>query len=95
MPIARALEVVLDAEFDRRGRWATRTSTRVTPSAQSLRHLQVHRLGYLAALVGLSLERHAHAFVERADARALDGGDVHEHILAALVRRDEAEPSTD
>ncbi len=52
--------------------------------------LQIDGLGALAALVGLGLEGHAHALVEGADARALHRRDVHEHILAALVRRDEA-----
>src|SRR5215467_1357348 len=57
----------------------------------SARRLQVHGLGSLAALVRLGLERNAHALVESADVRALNGSDVHEDVLASLVRRDEAE----
>src|ERR671924_1944440 len=53
--------------------------------------LKVDRLRSLAALVGLGIEGHAHALIERTNPRPLDGGDVHEHILPALVRRDEAE----
>src|SRR5690606_27819271 len=49
------------------------------------------RLWALAPLVRLGIERNAHTFVERADARALDGGHMNEHVLTALVRCNEAE----
>src|SRR5690606_29604351 len=42
------------------------------------------------ALVALQLVADALAFVQRAEARAFDGGDVDEHVLAAILRLDEA-----
>src|SRR5215469_7866785 len=39
----------------------------------------------------LHVEADLLAFMQIADARALDGGDVHEHILRAVFRLDEAE----
>src|SRR5262245_26429394 len=59
--------------------------------AGSARRLQVHGFGSLAALVRLGLEGNAHALVESADVRTLDGSDMDEDVLASLVRRDEAE----
>jgi hypothetical protein len=53
--------------------------------------LQIDRLRSLAALVGLGLERDAHAFVEIADAGPLDRRHVHEDVLAAIVGLDETE----
>src|SRR5690606_18102586 len=38
----------------------------------------------------LKLERQLLAFVQRVHAGALDGRDVHEHIVAAVIRLDEA-----
>src|SRR5262245_9869491 len=57
-----------------------------------LRHLQINGLGTLATLVRLGLERHAHALIKRADARPLDGRDVDEHVLSALIWCDETKP---
>jgi hypothetical protein len=54
--------------------------------------LQLDRLGALASLVGLGFERDPHALVQQANARTLDGRDVNEHIVAAIVGRDEAVP---
>src|ERR1700724_2736247 len=56
------------------------------------RALQVYGLRAFATLVGLGLEGYAHHLVEIADAGALDGRHVHEHVLAAVVRLDETEP---
>src|SRR5690606_20766895 len=42
-----------------------------------------------AALVALQLEAHRLAFIERGHAGALDGRDVHEHVVAAVARLDE------
>src|SRR5690606_32031391 len=72
---------------------APRWQSRVQASwrAGSGRHLKVDSLGALAPLVGLGVERHPHALVERPDARALNGGHMDEYVLAALVRRNKAE----
>src|ERR1051326_4995440 len=51
---------------------------------------QIHRLWALALLVGLDVEADALALVERFQARALDGRDVHEHVAPPIVRLDEA-----
>src|ERR1700733_13103924 len=63
---------------------------------QSLDLLGPHGAGVfprcLAALaVELRFERKLLAFVERAHAGALDGADMHEHVVAAVVRLNEAE----
>src|SRR5581483_9571245 len=47
--------------------------------------------GGLLAALGDDLVRDALALVDRAHAGALDGGDVHEHVLGAVGRGDEAE----
>ena len=47
--------------------------------------------GFGAALIRLNVERDLVAFVQAAHAGRFDGADVHEHILAAAFRRDEAE----
>src|SRR5690348_16077335 len=52
---------------------------------------QVGRRALAAASVALDVEADLLAFAEVADARALDRRDVHEHILAAVIRLDEAE----
>src|SRR6516162_11494179 len=56
----------------------------------STRDDQIDRLGALALLVGLDLERDALALVERLEPGPLDSSDVHEHIAPAIVRLDEA-----
>src|SRR5262249_43738262 len=73
-----------------RGRLVT-GPPRTPSSGRLLGGLQVDRLGSLAALVWFGFEGDAHAFIERADFRALHGGDMDEDVLAPLVRRDEAE----
>src|SRR5262249_12045327 len=57
-----------------------------------LGRFQVDRLGAFAALVRFGFKGNPHAFIERADLGALYGRDMHENILAPLIRRDEAEP---
>ena len=54
------------------------------------RDLKVHRLRPLALPVRLDLEGDPLAFGEILQARALNGGDVDEHVAAAIVRLDEA-----
>src|ERR1700753_3878356 len=56
-------------------------------SSPILDALEVHGLG--AALVGFDFEADLLALVQAAKARRLDGRDVHEHVLAAVFRRDE------
>ena len=53
--------------------------------------LQVYGLRTFAALIWLGFEGDAHAFIEGANARALDSGDVNENVFAALVRGNKAE----
>src|SRR5579871_2099954 len=53
--------------------------------------LQVGRGGLAAAAVGLDVESQLLPLGQAAHAGALDGGDVNEHIRAALVLHDEAE----
>src|SRR6185437_13610032 len=51
---------------------------------------EVDGLRAFALFVGLDIETDALAFIERLQARALDRGDVHEHIAAAVIRLDES-----
>ena len=53
--------------------------------------LQVHRLRPAAAAIVLGLEGELGAFGKLLQAGALDRRDVDEHVLAAALRRDEAE----
>src|ERR1700741_588683 len=53
--------------------------------------LQLAGRGLAGALVAFEFEGDLLAFVQRAQAGALHGGDVHEHVRAALVRLNEAE----
>jgi hypothetical protein len=53
--------------------------------------LNVDGLGTFAASVGLGFKSDALAFIDGGKTRALQGGDVKEYILAAVVRRNEAE----
>ena len=57
---------------------------------ERLDRLQIGRGGLAAAAVGLDVEGELLPFVEVAHPRALDGGDVNEHIGAARVLDDEA-----
>jgi hypothetical protein len=50
---------------------------------------QVDR-GGLALVAALELEAHALALMEMPEARPLDGRDMHEHVLRAVLRLDEA-----
>src|SRR3984893_11524479 len=52
---------------------------------------KVFRAGLAAHAVDLRFERKLLAFVERTHAGALDGADVHEHVVAAVIRLNEAE----
>src|SRR3984957_8921205 len=52
---------------------------------------EVFRRCLAALAVELRFERKLLAFVERAHAGALDGADMHEHVVAAVVRLNEAE----
>src|SRR3546814_11113152 len=62
----------------------------VEPSAgSSAGSLQVHRLR--TARVGLDFEAHLLAFDQRGHPRALDGGDMDENVLGAVLGRDETE----
>src|SRR4051812_40486539 len=62
-----------------------------TVPAKALGRLQLARGHLAAALIALQLEADLLAFVERAEARTLDGRDVHENVVAAVVGLDEAE----
>src|SRR5690606_19634552 len=52
--------------------------------------LQVDRLGAFAPLVRLGIEGDARSLGKRPDTRTLDGRHVDEHVLAPVIRRDEA-----
>src|SRR6266404_7377607 len=52
---------------------------------------KVFRAGLAAHAVDLRFERKLLAFVERAQAGALDGADVDEHVVAAVIGLNEAE----
>src|SRR5882757_8340629 len=52
---------------------------------------KVFRAGLAAHAVDLRFERKLLAFVERAHAGALDGADVYEHVVAAIIGLNEAE----
>ena len=58
------------------------------PSATVSHRLEIDGLGALG--IGLDVERHLLALVQRAQARRFHGRDVDEHVLVAAVRRDEA-----
>src|SRR5690348_6924720 len=68
----------------------TRRGGRSRPVPPSSR-FQIGRRAFAAARVALDVEADLLALVQVADARALDGRDVHEHVLAAIIRLDEAE----
>src|SRR5690348_10922220 len=53
------------------------------------RYLQVDGLGSLAPLVRLGFEGNSHTVGQRGNAGTLDGSDVNEHILAAIIRCNE------
>jgi hypothetical protein len=55
--------------------------------------LHVDCLGAFAPTVWFGLERDTRSFVQRRKTRTLQRGDVKKHILAAIVRRDKAEPA--
>jgi hypothetical protein len=52
---------------------------------------KIFRAGLATHAVELRFERNLLTFVERAQAGTLDGADVHEHVVAAIVRLNEAE----
>src|ERR1700680_3418282 len=52
---------------------------------------EVFRAGLATLAIDLRFERKLLAFVERAHSGALDGADMHEHVVAAVVRLNEAE----
>src|SRR5215212_11044100 len=52
---------------------------------------KVFRAGLAAHAVDLRFERNLLAFVERAQPGALDRTDMHEHVVAAVVRLNESE----
>ena len=82
------LERVVRRSEDRRTATEIRLADR-SPPARSIGWLEVHgRL--LATLVGLELVGDALVLVQRRHAGALNRGDVHECIVAAAIRRDEA-----
>ena len=56
-------------------------------------HLHVDGLRTLATAVRLGLEGYPRTLVERGKSRLLQRRDMQKHILAAIVRRDKAEPS--
>src|SRR4029077_18246352 len=61
--------------------------------ASALRHHQVDRLGAFALLVRFDLECNALSFGQIFQSGPLDGGDVNEHIAAAVIGLDEAVPA--
>jgi putative ABC transport system permease protein len=66
------------------------TSAGKSPDRPTLHGAEVFRRCLAALAVELRFVGKLLAFVERAHASALDGADVHEHVVAAIVRRDEA-----
>src|SRR4051812_42563867 len=86
---------MVDSVMGLRGRVCRRVAgdaETAPPDARSvLAGLQLARGHLAAALIALQLEDDLLAFVQRAEARALDGGDVHEDVVAAVVGLDEAE----
>src|SRR5919112_467011 len=77
-------------EKGRSGGTASRAELRAHKPSGALRGLEVDRGGLAVALIGLELEGDLLALAQAADARALDGADMDEHVLAAAVRLDEA-----
>src|SRR5690606_14820139 len=57
-----------------------------------LQKREVHRLGALAALVRLRVERHLLTVLEAWKAGGLHRRNVDEHVLGVVIRLDEAEP---
>jgi len=60
--------------------------------AAMLRPSGVARRTFARLAILFQLVRKLVALVERAYSRALDGGDVHEHVGSAVIGLDEAEP---
>src|SRR5262245_9594147 len=77
---------IMQYELNEKGRPEDRPKD--TIECGRLRRFQIDRLG--TASIGFGVEANALAFVERPPSSALDGGDVHEHILATAFRRDES-----
>src|SRR5208283_1817552 len=69
----------------------TAGTSAVNEPSDRLRGLKVSGRVLARLAVANQFELDLLAFVERLHARALDGGDVHEHILSAAVRLNEAE----
>ena len=76
--------------LDQSSRTADCSAVSPRPARRSGRRLKLDRLRSLAALVRLGLEGDPLAVGQGAEAGALDRGDMDEHVLAAVVRRDEA-----
>src|SRR5665213_1803088 len=81
----------LDMRLLKRIAGTTPTQPRRAPLAHNgLGVLQIDRRFLAAAAVLLQFIGQALAFIEGAQVRTLDGGDVHEHVLAAVFGLDEA-----
>jgi hypothetical protein len=61
-----------------------------SPPETSAGSLQIDGFWSLAAFIWLGLERNPHSLVEFSDSRSLNGRNVHEHVIAAGIRLDEA-----
>src|ERR687895_1801825 len=71
--------------------WASAASGRLWRSAFGLREFELPGLLTAAAAIVLEHEGNLVALIETADASPLQSGRVHEHVVAAAVRLDEAE----
>ncbi|WP_446737799.1 hypothetical protein [Rhodoblastus sp. 17X3] len=60
------------------------------PAKNSAEHFEPVRRELSASLVGDQFERYFVAFAQLADTRALDGADMDESILGAIIRRNKA-----
>src|SRR5215213_1277330 len=66
------------------------TSAVISGDRRALHGAEIFRAGLAAHAVDLGFERKLLAFIERTHAGALDGADVHEYVVAAIVRLNEA-----
>src|SRR6478735_11335643 len=57
--------------------------------ARALADAEIVSRGLAAATIGDDVERDLLTFVEGREASALDGADVHEHVLVAVIRLNE------
>src|SRR5262245_7575987 len=92
MPASCAIMAASERAARRQSARAARTaamSANVAAATLSGHH-EIDRFRPLAFFVRLDVEADALSFGQRLQARALDRGNVHEHVAAAVIRLDEA-----